>query len=184
MNAVESASHIDVLCLDKAGTLTTNDLTLHTLAPLGSDEATVRAHLGDYAASTSAGNHTMAAILAACDGQPRRVREEVPFSSARKWSALALDSNGVRGVYVLGAPEVLAPVVPAAPLDRQAAGWTARGLRVLLFAFRSDDVPLYGAGGERRLPDSLTLLALTPSPTSCGLRRARPSPGSLTPASR
>ena len=35
------------------------------------------------------------------------VREEIPFSSTRKWSALVINDDAYRGVYVLGAPEML-----------------------------------------------------------------------------
>jgi cation-transporting ATPase E len=160
-NAVESLSNVSVLCLDKTGTLTANRILLHAVRPVGLSEAALRAALGDYAASTSAGNRTSEAIAAACPGVARRVREEVPFSSARKWSAIAFDDPARRGVYVLGAPEMLAPAVPLGEeLAAQQAAWAEQGLRVLLFAHRPDLTPLHDAGGAPRLPDGLTPVGL------------------------
>jgi cation-transporting P-type ATPase E len=65
MNAVESTSQIDTLCMDKTGTLTTNNLALHTVHPLGRSEAEVRQMLGHYAAATPTANRTIDAIRAA-----------------------------------------------------------------------------------------------------------------------
>ena len=165
-NAVESLSHVNILCLDKTGTLTANRLALHAVHPLAVPEAELRAALADFAASVTAGNRTIAAIAAASDGhgQARPVHEEVPFSSARRWSALALE-EGLGGVLALGAPEALQPgLLPPARTDgdyrAQAAAWTAQGLRVLLLASRSEPAPLYGADGEPRLPGGLLPLGL------------------------
>ncbi len=50
-NAVESLSHVDMLCLDKTGTLTANAIQLDTVQPLGElDEGTLKQLLGDFAA--------------------------------------------------------------------------------------------------------------------------------------
>jgi cation-transporting ATPase E len=162
MNAVESTSHVDVLCLDKTGTLTTNNLRLEALAPIGVADDELRRLLGTFAASAIAGNRTSATLAAALGGAAAPVREEAAFSSERKWSALALDDP--RGVYVLGAPEVLLPSLrpraDLAELQRRIDGWTAGGLRVLLFAYRDDLVALHDAAGEPHLPPALDPLGL------------------------
>src|SRR6266700_932348 len=111
-NAIESLSHVDVLCTDKPGTLTANALAVAALHPYGMEEGELRRVLGSYIAATSSGNATSAAIRAACGVQAvpaLHIREEIPFSSARKWSALVVDDEALRGVYVLGAPEMLQP---------------------------------------------------------------------------
>jgi cation-transporting ATPase E len=160
-NAVESLSHVDMLCLDKTGTLTANALIFHALAPLERSEPELRRMLGDYVASVTAPNSTSAAIAKACPGQARQVREEVAFSSARKWSALALDDPALRGVYVLGAPEMLQPALrPGADLGTQGAEWAEAGLRVLLFACVPELVALHDASGQPTLPDGLIPLGL------------------------
>jgi cation-transporting ATPase E len=168
LNAVESLSHVNVLCLDKTGTLTTNRIQLHAIHPLGTSEPELARTLGDYVASTSEDNRTADAIGAAFDGQARRVREEVPFSSARQWSALSFDDDALHGTYVLGAPETLQPHLRSSSQGGQAGvdlrpqvhAWIARGLRVLLFAYHSEVVLLHDARNTPQLPSGLTPLGI------------------------
>jgi len=162
-NAVESTSNVNLLCLDKTGTLTTNRIKLHAMSLVGDalDGHEVKRVLGDYAASTLGGNRTMAAIKEAFGGEVRRVKEVVPFSSERKWSALAFDDSDLRGVCVLGAPEVLRGYLQFNPdLDSQIDEWADEGLRVLLFAYRPDNTSLHDAAGEPQLPSGLIPLSL------------------------
>lgn len=159
-NAVESLSNVNVLCLDKTGTLTTNHLVLQSVEAIGCSEAEVRSLLGDFAASTPAGNRTNEAIAHACPGRPRPLVLEVPFSSARKWSAIAFADEPLGG-YILGAPEILAPVVslqPAVIETMQAA--TEHGLRVVLFAHTVEILPLKDVPEAPQLPPQLTPLAV------------------------
>ena len=161
-NAVESLSNVEVLCLDKTGTLTTNRIRFQDVHPVGVDAADFLRRLGTFAASCSAGNRTSDAIAAALGRAPGRVLEEVPFSSARKWSASIIDAEpAARGTYVLGAPEMLASAVQLSDEHTaKAAALMANGLRVLLFAYRPDAVTLHDASGEPRLPDGLQPLGL------------------------
>ncbi len=156
-NSVESLSNINMLCMDKTGTLTANQITFYDVSPIGIDRMTLEQQLADFVSSASVTNQTGAAIREALGGERRRVVDEVTFSSARKWSALAIDDSHLRGTFVLGAPEVLQPHLAGAPgLPEQADEWTERGLRVLLFAHNPQAVLLHGADGQPELP------ALTP----------------------
>jgi cation-transporting P-type ATPase E len=166
VNAVESLSNIDVLCMDKTGTLTANRLRFNKLAPLADVPAeAIAQQLGDYVRSATSSNPTSDAIRAGVEGLPRLPADEIPFASARKWSALAFNHPERRGVYVLGATEMLAPYLPPdalAPdgaIARQTAAWSANGLRVLLFAYNPDAVTLHDAAEQPALPP-LTPLAL------------------------
>jgi cation-transporting ATPase E len=164
-NAVESVSHVNLLCLDKTGTLTTNRIQLQTVLPLDDKldggEAELRKLLGAFAASASGGTRTSDAILEACQGEPRPVREEVPFASERKWSAVAFDDNDLQGVYVLGAPEVLRPNLhPGLDLDASVDEWTGQGLRVVLFGHHPCNVSLVDAEGQPQMPAGLDPLGL------------------------
>ena len=153
MNAVESSSHIRVLCMDKTGTLTTNKLQLHAAQPLAADldEAALRQLVGAYAASTTAGNKTNDAIATACPATARQVVRSVPFGSRHKWSALVFTD----GCYILGGPDVLQPALPAGfELGATGADWTEQGLRVLLFARAPLDAALE-VDGEPQLPATL-----------------------------
>lgn len=160
-NAVESLSNVDVLCLDKTGTLTANALVLDGVNPLGLEESELRRLLGNYVASLSVSNATIRAIGAACPASVLPVREEVAFSSARKWSALAIDDLEQRGLYVLGAPEVLpASLHPDTEIGALVQAGAERGMRMLLFAFCPDFVPLRGSDGEPCLPAELIPLGV------------------------
>jgi cation-transporting ATPase E len=158
-NAIESLSHVDVLCTDKTGTLTANALAVEALHPYGMEEAAFRRVLGSYIATTTSSNATSAALRDACadHAQPGLyVREEIPFSPARKWSALVIDDEALRGVYVLGAPEMLQPFLAAdAHLGTFLEEQVARGMRVLLFAWHPEPTRLQSREDEAHLPHGL-----------------------------
>jgi cation-transporting P-type ATPase E len=103
-NAVESLSHVDVLCVDKTGTLTANRLMLEAVLPLGVSEAEARAALGAMVTSATAHNKTSEAIAEALPPVERPVVAEVPFSSARKWSAVSIEGPGSPGGTSAAAP--------------------------------------------------------------------------------
>lgn len=160
-NAVEALSNVDMLCLDKTGTLTANALQLERLIPVQIEEAQLRRLLGDYASSLSVSNATSAAIAMACPGHHLHVIEEAAFSSERKWSALTLDEAEMQGTYILGAPEKVPVAFPQQQeLEASRAAETAQGRRVLLFAYRHDPAPLYDQHGEPVLPTDLVPLGL------------------------
>ena len=157
-NAVEALSNVDVLCLDKTGTLTANALLLAAVHPTQAPENQLRNLLGDYVASISIDNPTSAAIGAACPGTHRHVCAEVPFSSARKWSALSFDDVMLQGTYVLGAPDILQSSLDAEQSrDMKTAIQTEidHGLRVLLFASSPASASLYDGQGTPFLPAHL-----------------------------
>jgi cation-transporting ATPase E len=187
-NAIESLSNVDTFCLDKTGTLTTNRLQVHAVRPFGISLNDLRKRLSDFVMSATSTNKTSEAIAQALPGQKQPVLDEVPFSSARKWSALVFDgqeegirasptaategttphlpstaANSLRGVYVLGAPEMLRPHLrqgQGADLDGQGEEWAAAGLRLLLFAYRPEPVPLHDGDEQVREPQGLIPLGL------------------------
>ena len=165
LSAVESLSNVDVLCLDKTGTLTTNTLVLEKVHPLGIAEAELRRLLALYVSETSSRNATIEAIALACGAQehhyPVLTCEEIPFSSERKWSALSIEDAQRQGIYVLGAPEMLLPFLDAETgLGSFADEETTRGMRVLLFAFFPHMVPLRTVDEKPVLPTGLYPLGM------------------------
>jgi cation-transporting P-type ATPase E len=157
VNAVESLSNIDVLCMDKTGTLTANRLQLHTLQPLGAlDKDEVERRLARFVRSAGTTNGTSTAIATALPGEALTPCDEIPFASARKWSALSFDAAEQRGIYALGAVERLAPLLAdtasQAELTDQTATWSEQGLRVLLFAYHPEPGALHDRNGAPTLP--------------------------------
>jgi cation-transporting P-type ATPase E len=139
VNAVESVSNVDVVCTDKTGTLTTGRLTVKEIEPLAdasSAESAPEVTLAAFTAAVTVPNLTSAAIASALPAphRPWTVRDEVPFASSLRWSGLATDT----GVWVLGAPEALAPRLRRPVPADAVADRVALGLRVLVLAHAVD----------------------------------------------
>ena len=140
--AVEGLARVDVLCIDKTGTLTEGRLSVETVDWQGNDLDGARA-LAALAASDPAPNATMTSIGDAFPGtgsEPLpRPSAVVPFSSARKWSGGTFDGLGT---WVLGAPDVLLdgddPTISKA--RRRAAELAGTGRRVLVLAHPDSDL--------------------------------------------
>ena len=127
--AVEGLARVDVVCLDKTGTLTDGTIAFDSLISLDG-QAPAEAALGALANDENR-NATLAAIGQAyppADGWARQAA--VPFSAARKWSAASFAGHGT---WVLGAPEMMLPASQRALLS-QAADLAAGGRRVLALA--------------------------------------------------
>ena len=176
-NAVESLSNVDILCLDKTGTLTTNQILLEEIYPIAISTSELTAILGDYAASTTAGNRTSEAIATACPGRTLSPKAEIPFASARKWSAIAFDEAERRGVYVLGAPEVLSVpdsltsvVLDPAAIEFIQSG-TIQGLRVVLFAYSPDPTALQKSAPQNSEAQNSEVPQLPPDLQPIGILR-------------
>ncbi|WP_203824995.1 HAD-IC family P-type ATPase [Actinoplanes palleronii] len=150
VNAVESVSNVDVVCTDKTGTLTTGNLAVDEILPIGEHEyAEVADALGGIAHNATTPNLTALAIAAELAGPIWEIRDEVPFASSLRWSGLVTDED----TWVLGAPDALAArlrkPLPADLVTER----TRRGLRVLLLARAQDTgAPLRDPEGRPELP--------------------------------
>ena len=158
LNAIESMSHVDVLCLDKTGTITTNQLKVEELHPIDIDEAELRRRLGTYCASATVSNRTNDAITNAVGGTAAPVADEVQFDSVRKWGSL--DIRGRRDARSLRArrPEILLARVPSFEAKDLLRSWSEQGLRVLMFATQSNAGDTPQKDGDPQLPRELRRL--------------------------
>jgi cation-transporting ATPase E len=152
--AVEGLARVDVVCVDKTGTITEGIIEFDRVVPLdghdgddGGAQPDVAAALGALAADEH-GNATMRALAEAFGPPEGWVRESVAaFSSARKWSAVGFADHGT---WVIGAPEVVAPAVADADaFAAQVSELASTGQRVLLLT--STDAALEGESLPRGL---------------------------------
>jgi magnesium-transporting ATPase (P-type) len=147
LNALESLASVDVVCLDKTGTLTEAELRVIELVPAVEGRALEDA-LATFAASAGVRNTTLRAIGERFPGSRLELEQEVPFSSRRRWSGIRAGGTS----YVLGAPELL----PAGGLAARADAEARAGRRVLALA--RTGTPF--ASGDEDLPGSLEPLGL------------------------
>ena len=144
LSAVEGLARVDVVCLDKTGTLTDGTITFDRLVVLD-ERAEVSAALAALAGQADR-NATMTAVAAEFTAAAGwELHGAVSFSSARKWSAASFGSHGT---WVLGAPEIVLPDGPDQYRD-QARSLAAGGQRVLALARTG------AALAGQQLPDGL-----------------------------
>jgi H+-transporting ATPase len=140
LSAVDEAASIDVLCADKTGTLTQNELTVTSVHVMsGFDESHVLG-LAARASSDSGQDPVDTAIRAAAATKPAgdlpKLIKFTPFDPATKMSeADAADSGGAPVRIVKGAFAVVAALAESSP-DASAAATQleAQGFRVLAVA--------------------------------------------------
>ncbi|MBP2621665.1 HAD-IC family P-type ATPase [Streptococcus panodentis] len=105
MKGIETLSRVDVLCVDKTGTITENDMAVSRLVFVDGQELEAKSALSQYLAASQDKNDTIETIRAYPDleqiAAPWTVIQQHPFSSQKKYGAVAFEN----GVFVLGAPE-------------------------------------------------------------------------------
>jgi cation-transporting P-type ATPase E len=162
LSALESLGNLSVLCTDKTGTLTRNLLVVERVEALGgAGEAAVTEYLALYAAAATTPNKTVRAIQTHIGAPPAppAMLAEVPFSSARKWSAITLRTPEGPQTLVLGSPDTLLEARdPAhAAILARVETLTRQGARVVVLALAP--AGLGAAPGDER-PRPLVALAL------------------------
>jgi cation-transporting ATPase E len=156
--AVEGLARVDVLCIDKTGTLTRGVLSVDDVDLIAPDDGSGRVDdvLAALAAADTAPNATTLAIRERFANDPGwSAVTTVPFSSARKWSAGEFADHGA---WVLGAPDILLSSIDGHRSVRdRVSELSERGSRVVLLA-RVDALGTDGTLGELT-PSALVILA-------------------------
>ena len=104
MKSIETLARVNVLCVDKTGTITENEMAVHDYLPLNKTKKSVlKEMLGDFCHAQAADNATMVALKNHfVDFSNRKVESVSAFSSEYKYSGV----NYVDGKsLILGAPE-------------------------------------------------------------------------------
>ena len=157
--AVEGLARVDVICVDKTGTLTEGDIAFDRVEPLRTDASTeIDQVLGALAHGPNP-NGTTKALAAQFPSPNWSLTGEVAFNSLRRWSAASYADHGA---WVLGAPDILLPLCAPSPTG-EVPGGTDPAARVRELADTGDRVVLLarapslpGADG----PTGLTAYAL------------------------
>ncbi|MCD7892907.1 MAG: HAD-IC family P-type ATPase [Erysipelotrichaceae bacterium] len=136
MEAIEALARVDVLCLDKTGTITTGELAVERVYPYEPYTHTfIEEILGSMAYDFDDVNATQSALREAFDKiKDFDIIEKVPFSSKNKMRSITLKDHRT---FVLGAPEFLTD--NEIVLDR-VNSYSYQGYRVLFLGETIDDI--------------------------------------------
>ena len=148
MYSVETLARVDMLCLDKTGTITQGKMQVETVLPLTQtfDKDAIAKILTSYMAHSEDKNPTAQAIRKRFVGEVvYPMISSLPFSSDRKWGAMELEGLGT---VFLGAPEML--LNAEVPEAREAL---ERGSRVLVLALSQEKL-------DHHKPSDIQALAL------------------------
>lgn len=157
MKCIEALARVDVLCVDKTGTITENEMQVSSVIPMeGFDPAQgvgLKAQISTLIAAMPDGNLTMQALKRYFKTPLKKNAEAVfPFSSTYKYCAAVFLDNA----YVLGAPEFVlrGDYEKYRPLMES---YSADGFRTVLFG-RYEGTPDGQALTESVIPMGLILL--------------------------
>ncbi len=149
--SLESLAHVDVLCLDKTGTLTAGNMRVERMVPLAETLPVPLAEwMGAFLAHSDDNNATFQAMRSYFPdaGSTLEPTARIAFSSQRKWSAMTFPELGT---LVVGAPDRMT----GTGLPEELRAEIRKGKRVLLIACTKDSVQ-----PEHPLPGMTALAAL------------------------
>ncbi|MGN0352750.1 MAG: cation-translocating P-type ATPase [Roseburia sp.] len=134
MKCIEALARVDVLCVDKTGTITEAAMEVEKVEILEGEEQEILELLADFGENMPTDNETMKAVqkyFRSVTG--RKTEKRIPFSSERKYSAMQLEGKN----YVLGAPERL---VSKDEHKEKIMEYQKDGYRVLVFGRYEGDL--------------------------------------------
>lgn len=143
--AIEAMALLNVLCVDKTGTLTSDEITFEKLELFDGLTTDLAELVGIVAKETNTGSSTSQAITSGLDAPDQyEVLQNLAFSSGRKMSGLRLKYEGKTHSILLGAPEYVGELAVLTPDQKQQIdSLTSFGKRVLLIAkFKDTDTSL------------------------------------------
>lgn len=145
LSAIEAMALLNLLAVDKTGTLTSDEVALEQVAVFSDNPDISESVVAEFAAliahETSGGNITGKAILAeASPPKNTEIIEVMAFSSARKMAGVRVKIDGTVRTLLMGAPEFMAKLAPVNKATRKALDeWADKGLRVLMLAEFTDE---------------------------------------------
>ncbi len=109
LNAIESFSNVEFVCMDKTGTLTENKLKVHSITCLNPDfsQTQIEELLGTFANHSTEQNATIRAMQHLPSFVNAKYIDEIPFSSDTKMSLLELEIDSTKRLFIFGAYDIL-----------------------------------------------------------------------------
>jgi cation-transporting ATPase E len=140
LSAIEAMALLDILCVDKTGTLTSDKIKFEKIELFDDNISHAAELVGILAKETSGGSSTGEAII---EGLPApkayEILQTLAFSSARKMSGLKIKYKDKTYSVLMGAPEFVELLAPITALQKNRIKLLAgEGKRVLLFALFND----------------------------------------------
>lgn len=153
LSCIETLARVDVLCLDKTGTLTEDKMYFENLISLMDDSEEVKKQLVDFAENMTDQNQTILAIRERfMAGKERQVTNRIPFDSKNKWSLISYKENES---YILGAPDILLGNRKG-DYEKLLKEPISQGKRILLFASCDYyDLPANDSIEKQELPKNI-----------------------------
>lgn len=132
LSATEILARVDVLCVDKTGTITEGRLKLSDVKIIGDNsKEDIDKILSSIANNLPSKNPTQQAILDVYNKDSNlNIKEKVPFSSKRKWGGIVTEEYGT---WIMGAPEILLGD-DYKHISDEVESYAKEGMRVLLLA--------------------------------------------------
>jgi len=162
--AVEGLARVDIICLDKTGTLTAGEIEFDGAHPFDDDAAPEWQPVLAWYGSAPDANATARCLRVPYPvTQPLEVAAYIPFSSARKWSAVSFVGSE-RGTWVLGAPEMVfgdAATDVGSELGRIVSELASTGRRTLVLAHTRAAIDDADVEAERLPPGVTPAVVLT-----------------------
>ncbi len=159
MSCIETLARVDVLCVDKTGTITEPHMEVGEMVLLDEERYSGQAVtdvLNAFYKVMDADNDTAKAMQNKFHGvSVWHASRTIPFTSATKWSAAEFPGHGA---YVVGAPEFILGE-RYQDLKETAEPWSAKGYRVLLAAEYGGSPDPQGLDPRRVSPMALVLLS-------------------------
>ena len=135
--AIESLARVDVLCLDKTGTLTEGSLDVAKVIAFNKSFQKLNMILATYVYMSKDKNETSKALIDYYKNEVQlfwKITDRVPFSSIRKWASMTIDDGST---YIMGAPDIL--IEDKAILNKVEI-FAKQGYRVLCFAVTKETI--------------------------------------------
>lgn len=136
---IEMLAKIDILCLDKTGTITDGTMKVIDSVQLENrGDYTIREIIGSMMNAFPESNATSNALIEHY-GKNSILKADgiIPFSSQRKYSAV---SFGKLGYYVIGAPEIVLNETNYAKIQKRVERFAEQGCRVIVLAHTKSNI--------------------------------------------